>query len=730
MSTDFLGILRPPSRAKTPAVLQLEAVECGAAALAAVLGFYKRFVPLAELRRECGVSRDGSKASNLVKAARRYGLLAKGLTLSSDGLSKIKAPSILFWNFNHFVTFEGRHNDQVFLNDPAVGHRVLSAQEFDRCFTGVVLAMEPAEEFEPGGRPPQLWPALLERFVGSSAAAVYCFLAGLLLVVPGLAIPAFNQVFIDSIILEGRTDWLRPLIMAMLIALGSQALLHFLQLRYLRRLKVKLAMNMSSKYIWHMLRLPVSFYQQRFPGEVANRSSLNDKLAGLMSGQLAQTAISVVMMGLYGAVMFAYDILLTSIGILFAAINFLVLRFVSSQRVESNMRVLSEMGKTYGAAISGINNIETIKASGLENEFFQRFGGYFAKGTNAAQTLQLSNLVLSVLPALLLGLTTATVLVVGAFRVIDGGLTIGMLVAFQSLMASFLMPISDLSNLGQQFQELRGDLDRVDDVLQCPVVAPQKSVEKAGETPQEGSRLYGEVELISATFGYSPLGRPFFKEIDLQVAPGNVIALVGGSGSGKSTLARLVCGDYPLWDGEVRFDGILRDDIPEKVLANSFSVVDQEISLFAATVRDNLTLWDQTVPNDRLIAACDDAAIRDVIESLPNGFETEILEGGSNLSGGQRQRMEIARALVHQPSILVLDEATSALDAETEAVVMERVRMRGCTAIIVAHRLSTVRDADQILVMSGGQIIERGTHDELWALDQEYTRLMRAGEAG
>ena len=730
MSTDFFGILRPPSRVKTPAVLQLEAVECGAAALAAVLGFYKRFVPLAELRRECGVSRDGSKASNIVKAARRYGLVAKGLTLSSDGLSKIKAPSILFWNFNHFVTFEGRHNDQVFVNDPAVGHRVLSAQEFDRCFTGVVLAMEPTEEFQPGGRQPRLWPALLERFVGSSAAAVYCFLAGLLLVVPGLAIPAFNQVFIDSVILEGRTDWLRPLIMAMLIALGSQALLHFLQLRYLRRLKVKLAMNMSSKYIWHMLRLPVSFYQQRFPGEVANRSSLNDKLAGLMSGQLAQTAISVVMMGLYGAVMFAYDILLTSIGILFAAINFLVLRFVSSQRVESNMRVLSEMGKTHGAAISGINNIETIKASGLENEFFQRFGGYFAKGTNAAQTLQLSNLVLSVLPALLLGLTTATVLVVGAFRVIDGGLTIGMLVAFQSLMASFLMPISDLSNLGQQFQELRGDLDRVDDVLQCPTVAPQKSGEKVGEIRQEESRLYGEVELIDATFGYSPLDRPFFKEINLQVAPGNVIALVGGSGSGKSTLARLVCGDYPLWDGEVRFDGILRDDIPEKVLAKSFSVVDQEISLFAATVRNNLTLWDQTVPNDRLIAACDDAAIRDVIESLPNGFETEILEGGSNLSGGQRQRMEIARALVYQPSILVLDEATSALDAETEAVVMERVRMRGCTAIIVAHRLSTVRDADQILVMSGGQIIERGTHAELWALDQEYTRLMRAGEAG
>ena len=726
MSTSFFNILSPSSRAKTPAVLQLEAVECGAAALAAVLGFYQRFVPLAELRRECGVSRDGSKASNLVKAARRYGLSAKGLTLSSDALTNVKAPSILFWNFNHFVTFEGRDNDQVFVNDPAVGHRTLSAQEFDRCFTGVVLAMEPDRDFEPGGRPPSLWKALQARFVGSFAPALYCFLAGLLLVVPGLSVPAFNQVFIDSIILEGRADWLRPLILAMLIALGSQALLHFLQLRYLRRLKVKLAMNMSSKYIWHMLRLPVSFYQQRFPGEVANRSALNDKLAGLMSGELAQTAISVVMIGFYGAVMFAYDILLTCIGVFFAVINFLVLRLVSSQRVESNMRVLSEMGKTYGAAISGLNNIETIKASGLENEFFQRFGGYFAKGTNAAQTLQLSNLVLSVLPALLLGLTTATVLVVGAFRVIDGDLTIGMLVAFQSLMTSFLMPISDLSNLGQKFQELRGDLDRVDDVLQCPVAGSQKPTPETGEPPQKVSRLDGEVELINATFGYSPLGKPFFKKISLQVAPGNMIALVGGSGSGKSTLARLICGDYPLWEGEVRFDGVSRDEILEKVLTSSFSVVDQEISLFAATVRENLTLWDQTVPNDHLISACEDAALREVIESLPNGFETAILEGGSNLSGGQRQRMEIARALVHQPSIIVLDEATSALDAETEAIVMERVRMRGCTVIVVAHRLSTVRDADQILVMSRGKVVERGTHEELWALDQEYTRLMRA----
>lgn len=713
----------------TPAVLQLEAVECGAAALAAVLGFYKRFVPLAELRRECGVSRDGSKASNLIKAARRYGLQAKGLTRQSDELAKIKAPFIIFWNFNHFVTYEGCHKEKVYVNDPAVGHRAIAREEFDRCFTGVVLAMEPGPEFMPGGELPALWPAIIERLTGSFGPALYCFLAGLFLVIPGLAIPAFNQVFIDSIILAGRVDWLRPLILAMVIALFTQGLLHFLQLRYLRRLKIKLAMNMSSKYIWHMLTLPISFYQQRFAGEIANRSELNDKLATLMSGELAQTAIGVVMMGFFALVMFSYDVLLTSIGVSFAAVNFVVLKLVSKRRIELNMRVLSEMGKTYGATIAGLNSIETIKASGLEDDFFQKFGGYFAKGTNAAQALQLSNLVLVILPSLLLGLTTASILVVGAFRVINGDLTIGMLVAFQSLMASFLMPITELSNLGQKFQELRGDLNRVDDVIKYPTSKPIAKRDLKDSAGNPVIRLDGKIDLVNLTFGHSPVAKAFFKGIDLTVHPGAAVALVGSSGSGKSTLARLICGDYALWDGQILFDDIPRDEIAEQVLTNSFSVVDQEISLFAATVRENLTLWDQTVSNERLRAACDDAAILEVVDNLRNGFNSDILEGGANLSGGQRQRLEIARALVSRPSIIVLDEATSALDAETESVVMERLRMRGCTAIIVAHRLSTVRGADEILVLSRGKIIERGTHDELWELNGEYVHLMRADEA-
>lgn len=715
-------------RTRTPAVLQLEAVECGAAALAAVLGFYKRFVPLAELRRECGVSRDGSKASNLVKAARRYGLQAKGLTRQSDELPNIKAPFIVFWNFNHFLTYEGQHEGKVFLNDPAVGHRTVTQEEFDRSFTGVVLAMEPSEEFSPGGAPPRFWPAVKERLVGSFSAVLYCFLAGLFLVLPGIAVPVFNQIFIDNIVVSQQADWHRPLIIAMVIALITQLALHSLQLRGLRRLKIKLALMMSTRYMRHLLSLPAVFYQQRYAGEVANRSALNDKLSTLLSGELAQTAISVVMMAFYGAVMLFYDFYLALIGISFALINFLALFLVSKRRVELNMRVLSETGKTYGVAIAGLNSIETVKASGIEDDLFQKFGGYFSKSLNATQALQLSNLTLGVLPPLLLGLATVSVLALGGLRVVQGELTLGILIAFQSLTLNFLLPITDLSHLGQRLQELRGDLDRIDDVLKYPLPDTVEKREVLDERGAAVSRLEGRINLDEISFGHSPIAKPLFKSIDISVEPGAALALVGGSGSGKSSLARLICGDYPPWSGNIRFDGIPREEILDELMANSLSVVDQQISLFAATVRENLTLWEPSVPEHILQEACEDAAILDLIDSLPDGFDTPLLEGGQNLSGGQRQRIEIARALISRPSILVLDEATSALDAETESIVMSRLQARGCTLILVAHRLSSVRTADEILVLSRGKIIERGSHEALWSADGEYASLMRAGE--
>lgn len=710
---------------RTPTVLQLEAVECGAASLAMVLGYYGRIVPLTTLRRECGVSRDGSKASNIVKAARRFGMKAKGFTKPIEKLREMRLPLILFWNFNHYVTLEGFKKDKVLINDPAVGHRVIEYDSFNRQFTGVVLDMEPGEDFVKEGRRPSVVAAIRKRLKGSGLAVLFCFLVGLLLVIPSLAVPAFNQIFIDRIILEAKADWLRPLILAMTIALVLQAILKFLQLRYLRRLQIKLSVMMASGYMWHLLRLPAQFYAQRFPGEVANRSHLNDKLAGVMSGQLAQTAIDLLMMVFYAALMFFYDTWLTLIGIFFAALNIFILRWASKSRVEANMRVLQEYGKAQGVAMAGVQGVETIKSAGLETGFFGQWAGYYAKGSNARQDLELKNRVLDVTPELLEQLATAAILIIGAFRVMSGDITIGMLVAFQSLMGSFLAPVSSLMALGSTFQELRGDLERVDDVLDAPVTDSNAAVVSSKEGAE---RLRGDVHIDNLTFGYSPVEPALFENLEINIKAGSSVALVGGSGSGKTTIGRLITGEYQPWEGHVRFDGVPLPEIAPQVMVKTLATVDQEIALFRGSVRDNLTMWDGRIPDKALRQACEDAAILDVVMELPGGFDAEIVEGGESLSGGQRQRLEIARALIRNPSVLLFDEATSALDAETEETVMRNLKRRGCTSILVAHRLSTIRDCDEIILLQNGVIIERGTHQQLWEMDGQYRQLMMADE--
>jgi ATP-binding cassette subfamily C protein len=713
-------------RVKTPTVLQLEAVECGAASLAMVLGYHGRIVPLTTLRQECGVSRDGSKASNIVAAARRFGMNAKGYAKDIEDLKEMQFPVIIFWNFNHFVTVEGYDKNNFYLNDPAAGHRIVDNDSFGRQYTGIVLQLEPGPEFVKEGKRPSLIGGITKRMKGSGLGALFVFLIGLLLVIPGLAVPAFNQVFIDRVILDNQTDWLRPLILAMLIAVILQGLLRFMQLRYLRRLRIKLMVLMSSSYIWHLLRLPASFYSQRYPGEVANRSQLNEKLAGIMSGQLAQTAIDVLMMVFYAALMFSYDVVLTLIGIAFALINVVLLRWSSKNRVESNMKVLQEHGKAQGVAVAGLQGIETIKSGGLESGFFGQWAGYYAKGSNARQELELSNRILDVAPTLLNALAIAAVLIIGAFRVISGDITIGMLVAYQSLMQSFLAPVSALMAMGGTIQEMRGDLERIDDVLAAPAIG--KPIEKTTKEAASLPKLSGSIEVKNLTFGYSPREPALIENFNVSIRPGSWVALVGGSGSGKTTIARIISGEYEPWEGKVVFDGKTLADIHNLQITKSISTVDQEISLFRGNVRDNLTLWDSKIDDADIKRACDDAVILEVVQGMPGGLDAELIEGGTNLSGGQRQRLEIARSLVRDPTIILFDEATSALDAETERLVMDKIRNRGCTAIIVAHRLSTIRDCDEIIVMDKGKIKERGTHSELWNANGHYRQLMMADQ--
>lgn len=719
-------------RVRTPTVLQMEAVECGAASLAIILGYYNRIVPLAELRIECGVSRDGSKASNLILAARRYGMEADGFKAEDiEQLQKLFPPYIVFWNFNHFLVVEGWSKHWVFLNDPATGPRKISWEEFDEGFTGVVLVMEPGEDFAEGGRKPNVISGLIDRLQGSFAAILYCVLAGFLLVLPGLAIPVFSQVFVDQVLVENRTEWLRPLILGMILTTVFQGLLTLLRLRYLRKLRIKLATAMSTRFLWHILRLPVRFYAQRYAGEISNRASLNNKVAQVLSGQLATTVIDAVMVLFYALVMFAYDGVLTLIGICFAAINGLTLQWVARYRVDANLRLVQDWGKADGVSIAALQSIETLKASALESDFFSRWSGYYAKAINAQQDLAITNQILGVLPILLNSLTSMFILVVGGWRVMDGNLSIGMLVAFQSLMLSFQQPVNTLVDFGSTLQELEGDLNRLDDVLGNSL-DPEVEKSQVIDNPKSKvphPKLQGYVELRNVTFGYSHVDPPLIENFSLSLQPGQRVAVVGASGSGKSTLAKLICGLYQPWEGEIFLDGIPRNEIPREVLASSLSLVEQDIFLFGGTVRDNLTLWDDTVSDEQLIKACQDAAIHEAIAAIPGGYDGQLLEGGVNFSGGQRQRLEIARALVKNPAILVMDEATSALDTQTEQIIVENLHQRNCSCILVAHRLSTIRDCDEIIVLEQGKVVQRGTHEQLWQQGGVYQRLISSEES-
>ncbi len=721
---------KAPTRVKTPTLLQMEAVECGAAALGIILGYYSKIVPLAELRRECGVSRDGSKASNVLKAARNYGLKAKGFKKQLDAVQELTPPYIVFWNFNHFLVVEGFVKGRVFLNDPGTGPRSVSFQEFDEAYTGVVLVMEPDEGFQKGGRKQSIVNALRDRLQGSVLALMYCVIAGFLLVLPQLAVPVFGKIFVDEILIEGRSDWLRPLLLGMVLTAVLRGLLKWLQLQFLRRLKIKLGVEMSGKFLWHILHLPVSFYAQRFAGEISDRVSLNDKVADVVSGRLTSTIIDVVMALIYALVMFFYNIPLTLIGITFAGINILMLQLVSRQRVDANMQLTQAYGKVAGTAISGLQSMETIKASGLESDFFSKWAGYYAKAINVQKDLGVTNQTLGVLPSFLTAVADTMVLLVGGLQVIGGHLSIGDLVAFQSLLRSFLEPVNNLVNFGSTLQELEGDLNRLDDVLQNPT--EELKVESSTLQPSTLSpHLEGYVELRNITFGYSRVADPLIQNFNLSLQPGQRVALVGGSGSGKSTLAKLVCGLYQPWEGEICFDGMPRSQISRHILTSSIAMVEQDIFLFAGTIRENLTLWDSTVPTSKIVQACEDAAIYNIILSIPGGLEAQLAEGATNLSGGQRQRLEIARALVNNPSILVMDEATSALDTESEQIIDQNLHRRGCSCIIVAHRLSTIRDCDEIIVFEQGKVVQRGTHETLSQQPGVYARLLKSeGESG
>jgi len=718
----------PPGRprVRTPTVLQMEAVECGAASLGIILAYHGFYATLEELRVACGVSRDGSKASNVVKAARNYKLQAKGFKKDLEAVRLLEPPFIVFWNFNHFVVVEGFGKDKVYLNDPATGPRTVLYDEFDLSFTGVVLVFEKTPEFRRGGTRNRVLPALWRRLSGSRPALVYIILATSALALPNLVIPVFSRIYVDDFLIAGKLRWLKPLLIAMLAAMAVKAVLTWMQQQTLLRMETRLSLVSSSQFLWHVLHLPMEFFSQRYAGEVTNRIQLNDRLASLLSGDLANSIVSALFIGVYAVVMFRYDVALTLIGVVAAVINLILLQHISRRRKDENVRLLQEKGKLIGVSMSALQMIETMKATGSENDYFSRWAGYQAKVINAEQNFGVSSHTLSSLPPLLTAITSVAVLSLGGLRVMNGVLTIGMLISFQVLMMSFIEPVNRLIDLGGTLQEVQGDLGRLDDVLNYRTDALTGGAGLTEALPVEPRKLEGALEIRNLTFGYSRLEAPLLVNFSLSLQPGRRTALVGSSGSGKSTVARLVAGLYEPWSGQILFDGRPRTEIPRDIMTSSMALIDQEIFLFEGTVRQNLSLWDESIGEAKIVQAAKDAAMHDDITSRLGGYDSLVEEEGRNFSGGQRQRLEIARALANDPTLLLLDEATSALDPSVEKIIDDRLRMRGCTCLIVAHRLSTVRDCDEIIVLQSGSIVERGTHDELLARGGAYAELVRA----
>nr|WP_042404333.1 NHLP family bacteriocin export ABC transporter peptidase/permease/ATPase subunit [Streptacidiphilus carbonis] len=702
-------------------MLQMEAVECGAAALAMVLGHHGRHVPLEELRIACGVSRDGSRASNVLKAARSYGLTAKGMQMEPAALAtEVQAPAVLFWEFNHFVVYEGMGRRGVHLNDPARGRRFVGFEDFDSSFTGVVLTFEPGERFRTGGRRPGPMSALPARLRGTRGTTLAVLIASFLLVCVGAAVPALSRTYIDSFLIGGQSSLLPVLFASMAVMLLLTAVLTGLQQANLLRGRMISSTLSSARFLRHLLRLPVTFFSQRNPADLVQRLQSNDAVAETLVRDLASAGVDAVVVVLYAVLLWTYDPQLTVIGIGVALLNVVALRLVVRVRGTGVQKLRADSARLTNTSYSGLQLIETMKATGGEDGYFRRWAGQHAITLAGEQRLGVPSAALTVVAPTLAALNSSLILLIGGQRAVEGRISIGLLVAFQALVTSFTAPVTRLNGVAGRVQDFAADLARLKDVESFPA-----DPRYARDRPDAGTRrLSGHVLLEDVTFGYSALDKPLLTGFTLAVGPGRQVALVGGSGSGKSTVSRLISGLYQPWSGGISIDGRRLEEIPRSSLAASVSFVDQDVFLFEGTVRDNVALWDPSVPDEAVTAALRDAAVLDTVSRRPGGIHSRVEQDGRNFSGGQRQRLEIARALVRGPSVLVLDEVTSALDAATEQVIIDNLRRRGCACVLIAHRLSTVRDSDEIVVLDHGTVVERGRHEDLLAAGGPYAALV------
>ena len=706
---------------KVPVVMQLEALECGAASLAMVMHYYRKFIPLEQARGDCGVSRDGANAKNIILAARSYGMDAKGWRVEVEDLMKEGPfPCIIHWGFNHFVVLCGFHRGKPVLNDPARGRVEVSMEEFDREYTGVMISVEPAEGFEPSGQRKSVFSYAKERLKGTSAAVAFVVLTTTLASLTGVISPVFSRIFLDRLLSGQNPDWLVPFICALSAFAAVDVVVLWIQAVYSLRIQGKMEAVGSASYLWKVLRLSMQFFSQRIGADIADRQATNASIAGTLVNTFAPLVLNTAMMVFYLVVMLRYSVMLTLIGVSAVVINLLISAVVSARRVNITRVQMRDSAKLSGATASGIRMIETIKASGAERGYFGRWAGFQASVNTQEIKYTRLNAYLSMIPTLVTSVSNLLILGIGVYLVLNGEFTIGMVMAFQGFLSSFMQPANDMITAGQSMQEMITEMERVDDVMSYPEDPQLQEKEKT----EEYQKLSGAIEMKDITFGYARLADPLITDFNLSVKPGQKIAIVGRSGCGKSTVARLLSGLYQPWSGSITFDGIPIDKIDRHVFTGSMAVIDQNVTMFEDTVAENIRMWDSSIEDFEMILAARDAGIHGSITQRTGGYSHKMAENGRDFSGGQRQRIEIARALAQDPTICILDEATSALDAQTEYEVVRAISQRGITCVVIAHRISTIRDCDEIIVMEKGHIVERGTHDELLALNGAYTQLV------